>query len=410
MVNKKRIVVKFGGTSVADGQKVRDAARSVVKEVAKGHQVAVVVSAMGKTTNGLLEALELSTEGKYTPQIKDDIAAMGERTSVRVLSAAINSLGVKSVYMEPTQKEWPVITNSRFVNAVIDLEATRERVKKYVAPLLNEGVVPVICGFLGVDKMGNVTTIGRGGSDTTGVMIGNCLDADEVVIVTDVDGVYSGDPRVVDNAKLIPEIDVSVLWDLAVAGAKVMKWDSLIYKGKKQTLKIVNNAYSDLSAKGTEIIGEFMETSVKKMESALGSVTVVGKNLIESVGLLAKTSKELGDKGVNIWGVTVAPDSMTYFIGESDVEKALKLLHEFVRHDDTTVSVTSTKGIGLVYVTSPDFLDEPGALGKIAGAMAEAGLNIKEVTTSKSQIMVFIDFKSLGTAYEILKLLYGKRK
>ena len=405
-----RIVVKFGGTSVGDGQRVRDAARSVVKEIEKGNEVAVVVSAMGKTTNGLLEALETSTQGKYTPQTKDDIAAMGERTSVRILAAAIESMGVKAKYFEPPTSEWPVITNSKFMNATIDLDATRERVKKYVEPLLKQRTVPVICGFLGVDKMGHVTTIGRGGSDTTGVMIGNCLDADEVVIVTDVDGVYSGDPRVVDGAKLIPEIDVTVLWDLAVAGAKVMKWDSLLYKGKKQTLKIVNNAYVDLSAKGTEITGEFMETSVKKLESALGSVTVVGKNLIESVGLLAKTAKVLGDKGVNIWGVTVAPDSMSYFIGESDVEKALKLLHEYVLHDDKTASVTSTKGIGLVYVTSPDFLDEPGALGKITGAMAEAGMNIKEVTTSKSQIMVFIDFKNLSAAYEILKLLYGKRK
>lgn len=405
-----RIVVKFGGTSVGDGERVRNAARSVVKEVEKGHEVVVVVSAMGKTTNGLLEALEKSTEGKYTAQMKDDVAAMGERTSVRILSAAINSMGVKSVYFEPTQKEWPVITNSKFTNATIDLEATRERVKRYVEPLLKQKTVPVICGFLGTDKMGNVTTIGRGGSDTTGVMIGNCLDADEVVIVTDVDGVYSGDPRVVDGARLIPEIDVSVLWDLAVAGAKVMKWDSLIYKGKHQTLKIVNNTYMDLSAKGTEIKGEFMETSVKKMDAALGSVTVVGKSLIEYPGLLAKTSKILGDKEINIWGVTVAPDSMTFFIDEGTIEKATKLLHEFVLHDDKAVSVTSAKGIGLVYVTSPDFLDEPGALGRITSAIAEANLNIMEVTTSKSQIMVFVGYKNLNTAYEILKLLFGKKK
>jgi aspartate kinase len=405
-----RKVVKFGGTSVGDGDRVRNAARSIVKEVERGNQVIVVVSAMGKTTNGLLEALEKSTEGKYSAQIKDDIAAMGERTSVRVLSAAIESMGVKSRYIEPTGKDWPVITNSRFTNAVIDLEATRERCKQHLEPMIKQGIVPVICGFLGVDKMGHVTTIGRGGSDTTGVLIGNCIDADEVVIVTDVDGVYSGDPRVVDGAKLIKRIDVEVLWDLAVAGAKVMKWDSLIYKGKHQVLRVINNSYMDLSAPGTEIIGEFMETSVKKLAKPLGSVTVAGKNLIEYTGLLAKTSKHLGDGGINVWGVTVAPDSMTFFIDEEHVEKGTKLLHNFVLHDDKAVSVTSSKGIGLVYVTSPSFMDEPGALGKITGAIAEAKLNIKEVTTSKSQIMVFVDWKDINTVYEIINLLYGKKK
>jgi aspartate kinase len=403
-----RIVVKFGGTSVGDGQKVRDAARSIVKEVEKGNEVAVVVSAMGKTTNALLEALELSTEGKYSPQQKDDISAMGERTSVRVLSASINSLGVKSVYVDPAQEEWPVVTNSNFVNAKINLEETRKLALKYIDPMLKKGIVPVICGFLGKDKDGKVTTIGRGGSDTTAVMIGNCLNADLVTIVTDVDGVYSGDPRVVDDAELVPEIDVSVLWDLAVGGAKVMKWDSLIYKGPKTTLKIVNNRHMDLSADGTEIKGDFMETNVKKMDKPLGSVTLVGKDIIEYAGLLSKTSEILGKEGVNVWGITVAPDSMSYFIDEDHIENATRLLHEFVVKDSRVVSVTSSKEIGLVYVTSPDFLDEPGAMGEITGAIAKAGINIKEVTTSKSQIMVFVDYKRLDEVYELMSLLFKK--
>ncbi len=404
-----RIVVKFGGSSLADGEKIRNAARSVVKEAKKGHEVVVVVSAMGKTTNALLEALDISTGSMYSPQQKDDIAAMGERTSVRIMSAAINSLGVKSVYVEPGGENWPIITNSKFTNATVDMEKTKELAKKRLVPLLKEGIVPVVCGFVGVDKSGDITTMGRGGSDTTAVILGNCLEAQEVIIVTDVDGVYSGDPRVVDNAVLIPEIDVSVLWDLAVGGAKVMKWDSLIYKGKHQTLKIVNNRYMDLSAKGTEIKGEFMETSVRKKDDPLGSVTLVGKNLVEQAGLLARTSKILGDVNINIWGVTVAPDSMTYFINENEVDKATKLLHNFLLGNNTVVSVTSSKGIGLAYVTSPDFLDEPGALGKLTGALGDAKINIKEVTTSKSQIMVFVDYKNLDTAYEIMSLIFEKK-
>jgi aspartate kinase len=403
-----RIVAKFGGTSVADGQKIRDAARSIKKEVERGNEILVVVSAMGKTTNGLLEALETATEGNYTPQIKDEVAAMGERTSVRIFSAALNSLGVRSVFIDPSRREWPVITNSRFVNAQINLEKTRERVNKFMEPMLKEGIVPIVCGFLGIDKMGAITTIGRGGSDTTAVMLGNCLNANQVVIVTDVDGVFSGDPRMVDGAKLIPEIETSVLWDLAVAGAKVLKWDALVYKGRNQTLKIVNNRHRDLKAKGTEVKGDFMEFKVDKLKKPLGSVTLVGKNLIEHPGLLSGTSKLLSDREMNVWGITVAPDSMTYFIDETKVEEATKILHEFVLKNESVVSVTSSKGIGLAYISSPDFLDEPGVLGKITGAIGEAGLNIKEVTTSKSQIMVFMNYKNLDTAYEIMRLLYKK--
>ncbi|MBN2518390.1 MAG: aspartate kinase [Candidatus Altiarchaeota archaeon] len=405
-----RIVAKFGGTSVADGEKIRNAARSIAKEVERGNQVAVVVSAMGKTTNFLLESLETATNGEYTPQTKDDVAAMGERTSVRVMAAALNSVGVKSCYVEPTHKEWPVITNSRFVNATIDVEKTRERAKRFIGPMLEQGIVPVICGFLGIDKMGNVTTIGRGGSDTTGVLMGYCLDADEVAIVTDVDGVFSGDPRVVDNARLIREIDTSVLWDLAVSGAKVLKWDALKFKGKNQVLKIVHNRHMDLRADGTIVKGDFMEFKVDRLKKPLGGVTLVGKNLIEYTGLLSTTSKILGDAKINIWGVTVAPDSMTFFIDGESVEKGTKILHEFVLSDQKVLSITSTKDIGLVYVSSPDFLDEPGVLGKITGAIGEAGFNILEVTTSKSQIMVFVNYKNIDAVYEMMRLLFKENK
>lgn len=404
-----RKVVKFGGTSVEDGEKVRNAARSILKEVERGHEMIVVTSAMGKTTNSLLGALDEAANGSCAEQTRDDVVAMGERTAVRILAAAINSLGGKAQYVEPTQKEWPVITNSRFTNAIVDMAETRERCKKHIEPLIKRGIIPVICGFLGTDRAGNVTTIGRGGSDTTGVLIGNCLDADEVIIVTDVDGVYSGDPRVVDNPKLIKEIDVSVLWDLAVGGAKVMKWDSLIYKGKHQVLKVINNRFMDLGAEGTEIRGEFMEASVKKLDKPIGSVAIAGKDLINYVGVLAKISKLLGDAEINIWGVAMAPDSGTFFIDEDNVEKGAKLLREFVQHEGRAISASSSKGMGLLYVTSPHFVDEPGALGKITGAIADAKLNIKEVTTSKSQIMVFVDYKDLEKVYGIVSRLYKKR-
>jgi len=400
-----RLVAKFGGSSVADGEKIRNAATSIKKEVERGHEVLVVVSAMGKSTNSLIEALETSTNGNYTGQHKDDITAMGERTSVRVLSACLNSMGVESTYLEPCMKEWPVMTTDKHVEARIKLEDTKKLAQKHVLPMLKKQVV-VMCGFLGIGSHGRITTIGRGGSDTTATVMGNCLDADKVIIVTDVDGVYSADPRLVEEPQLVREITSDVFWDLAVSGAGVLKWDALEFKGDNQILKIVNNRHRDLSADGTEVKGGFMKTNVEKMKEPLASVTIAGDSIIDYPGLLATTSKLIGDMDVNIWGVTVAPNSMSFFVEEKKVDEVISALHDLTVEDKKLVSVTSTKGVGLAWVSSPKFLDEPGILGKITGAIGEAGFNIKEVTTSKSQIMVFVDYKNLDAVYEIIQLLF----
>ncbi|MFB6188778.1 MAG: aspartate kinase, partial [Halapricum sp.] len=185
-----RVVAKFGGTSLGDGNRINRAADSIAKAVQQGHEVAVVASAMGNTTDELLDEIEYDASETDRAQI----VSMGERTSVRMLKGALAARGVEAVFLEPGSDQWPIITDEY---GEVDVEETTRRAHA-LAGQLND-VVPVITGFLAQDHQGNVTTLGRGGSDTTAVMLGKYVDADEVVIVTDVEGVMTGDPRVVEG-------------------------------------------------------------------------------------------------------------------------------------------------------------------------------------------------------------------
>jgi aspartate kinase len=179
------IVAKFGGTSVGDGSRIKKAAQSVVNEYMKGSQVVVVVSAVNKTTDDLIGLSNEAIGSGLTDKQKAEIMAMGELTSARLFSATIESLGVKSEFIDPYNELWPIITDSNSLEAKIDLNTTHKKTDG-IKQLVNQGVIPVICGFLGKGPSGEITTLGRGGSDITAFLMGHCLYANEVIIVTDV--------------------------------------------------------------------------------------------------------------------------------------------------------------------------------------------------------------------------------
>src|SRR6056297_1489924 len=219
---RMRIVAKFGGTSVADGDRINRAADSIAAAVEAGHEVAVVVSAMGGTTDVLLDEMKFDA----TEADRAEIVSMGERTSVRMLKGALEARGIDAEFLEPGRDNWPIITDEY---GEVDVDVTRARAED-CAESMAGGVVPVITGFLAEDHDGTITTLGRGGSDTTAVMLGNYMGADEVVIVTDVEGVMTGDPNVVEGARNVGEITVDELRNLSFRGAEVVAPSALTYK------------------------------------------------------------------------------------------------------------------------------------------------------------------------------------
>ncbi|MEM2547147.1 MAG: aspartate kinase, partial [Candidatus Bathyarchaeia archaeon] len=220
-----RVIVKFGGGELSSGGAYKEAAK-MVKE--SGYEeIVVVVSAMKGTTDNLIKCV--TEVGGVEDADYSDIVAMGERISARIFCSALKSLGTRATYFDPQQERWPIITDSNFKDATPDINETRRRVKKYLEPLLGN-YVPVVCGFIGKDKNGHVTTLGRGGSDITATLLGNCLKADEVILVKNTSGVLSADPKIVKDAKPLDKITIEEMFSLAQGGAKIIHPEALKYK------------------------------------------------------------------------------------------------------------------------------------------------------------------------------------
>jgi len=244
--NRKRIVVKYGGSSLADHERILKAVTAVAEEAKKGTQIVVIVSAMGKTTDTLFHAAKNASNGKVKKRELDEILAMGERTSIRIIAAALKAQGVNSRYVDPHDPEWPIITDNAFSDANPILDTCYERARQNVLPLVEKGVVPVIAGFVGRTKDNKVTTLGRGGSDTTAFILAKALEADELIMVTDAEGIMSADPKVIGNPKRLPEIDVNTLVGLADSGTKFIHRKALRYKDSSVKVRVIKHSHGNL--------------------------------------------------------------------------------------------------------------------------------------------------------------------
>lgn len=399
------IVAKFGGTSIGDGEKIKKAAESVVKEYMKGLKVVVVVSAINKTTDDILNIVNKSIGESITEKQLADIVSMGEITSVRVFSSTIESLGVKSEYLDPHMDNWPVITNSDYLNAKINFRATEEN-KKEILKLLDQGIIPVLCGFLGKDEEGNVTTLGRGGSDITAFLLGHCLQADEVIIVTDVGGVMSTDPNKLQTAKKLDKISVEEMRDLATHGAQVLHPHALRYKDPLINAKIIGFEHGDLSAIGTEIIGPLENKMLKTTalnDEPISVIAVVGEGILTKTGILSNLTEALAEKDINIYGISTGQNSVTLFIDKAVADKAHEILHDVVVENKYLSSLSLGREIAMITVASQDFIDTPGIITQITEPLRKKNINIVEISSSQTSVVIFVDWNDGKRAYEMVR-------
>ncbi|MCQ2970980.1 MAG: aspartate kinase [archaeon] len=398
------IVVKFGGTSVGDGSRIKKAAQSVVNEYMKGSQVVVVVSAVNKTTDELIGLSNDAIGTGLTDKQKAEIMAMGELTSARLFSATIESLGVKSEFIDPYNKLWPIITDSNSLEAKIDLNTSNKKTEG-IKQLVNQGVIPVICGFLGKGPNGEITTLGRGGSDITAFLMGHCLDANEVVIVTDVDGVMSTDPNKIEDAELLDTISVEELRDLATHGAQVLHPHALKYKDPLISAKIINFANEDLSSKGTRIVGPFegeMLKCVTLYKDPISLIAIVGEAMLKKVGLMAKLTTALADDGINIFGMSAGQNSITVFVNKVDSNKAYLLLHQLVIDTDVLSSLSLGRDTAMITFVSPDIIETPGIISDITEPLRKNNINILEITSSQTAVVLFVDWEDGEKAHKLI--------
>ena len=399
------IVAKFGGTSVGDGARIKKAAQSVVNEYMKGNQIVVVVSAVNKTTDELIGLSNDAIGSSLTDKQKAEIMAMGELTSARLFSATIESLGVKSEFIDPYNKLWPIVTDSNSLEAKIDFSSTNQNIEG-IRELLNQGIIPVVCGFLGKGPSGEITTLGRGGSDISAFLIGHCLDASEVIIVTDVEGVMSTDPNKIEDAELLNEITVEELRDLATHGAQVLHPHALKYKDPLIAAKIINFEYGDLTVNGTRIVGPYesdLLKSVSLYKNPISIIALVGDGMLKKSGLLAKVTSCLAGNNINIFGISAGQNSMTVFVEKQDSNKSYHLLHNLVIEDDVFSSLSLGGDTGMITIVSPDFAEEtPGIISSITEPLRKNHINIVEISSSQTAIVVYVDLKDAEKAVELI--------
>jgi aspartate kinase len=384
-----RVVIKFGGADLATGEKVAKAAQMVADANYKG--IIVVVSAMGKTTDNLLNTT--SQIGNVSDPDYAELISMGERVSARFFCSALRARGAKAELFDPCGDNWPLITDSDFRNAKPDMEKTTALARKFLAPLLG-GAIPVVCGFVGKDPNGRITSLGRGGSDTTALVLAKCLDADEVILVKETSGVLSADPKIVSEARSLNKLDIREMFDLVQGGAKIVKPEALRYKQPNQLLRVVDFSSGTLTFGGTEITGslDVNSSEIQSMQDLIAVNVVCEVNAENLSNAFAALSKK------PIYGVSSGSRSITVFTSDGDIVDVIRKLHGVKGFK----AVSHRENVALLQVRHPVFIESPGGVAALSTALSQRGINIIEVTTSKATINVFIEENQLNRAKEAI--------
>ena len=448
------IVMKFGGTSLGDGEGINRAVDIVIQTLKdRGGGVVVVVSAMSGVTDtllsaatsaaqgdsetfrrarwalsdrhrlamtkaigyeetrlqrcpepveGLMEELEallsdfeslcrsIHVLGELTPRGADAVASLGERLTARILAAALRDRGERATAVEATEA---IVTNGRHGAATPLMDETREAAQARIMPLLAQGVIPVVTGFIAATKDGVTTTLGRGGSDYTAAILGACLDADEVWIWTDVDGVMTADPRVVPEARTLPEISYAEAAELSYFGAKVLHPKTILPAVERGIpLRIVNTF--NPSHPGTLILAEPQpsEFAVKGITSieGLSLVTVEGRGMLGVPGVAARVFTAVAQEGISVLMISQSSSeqNICFVIRQEAVERALKALEvafelELARRN--VDRIWAQEKVAIVAVVGAGMKGTPGIAAKVFGALGKHGVNVISIAQGSSE-------------------------
>ena len=405
MVANKKIVVKFGGSSLSDHERLLKAVVSVVNEAKKGTRIAVVVSAMGKTTDVLMTTAKNTSNGKLEKHDLDDILSMGERTSVRIFSAALKNNGVDACYFDPMDDKWPIITDNSFQNANPMLKECDKNIKECVLPLIEKGTIPVIAGFLGKTKDGKITTLGRGGSDTTAFILAQGINANLVVLVTDADGIMSSDPKIIASPKRLSEINVNTLVGLADSGAKFIHSKALKYKPKDIDVKVISNAYGDLSRAGTIITGGLATELDAEIAhpTPVAEVTVIGNGMSANPQVITEMVEKVRENSM-LLGMSMNTNSIILYVPqEKNIDALFNQIHNITTNNKETIAMAVKKDLVFIKTSGVGLEETHGIIGKISEDLRVNGINISGILTITSSILLFVDWNDKEKALKLIK-------
>lgn len=402
--NKARLVAKFGGSSLDAPEKIQRAATSVAEEIRKGNRVAVVVSAMGKTTDSLLNLARVASNGSISKRDTDSILSMGERLSAKIFSASLRSLGVQTHVFDPAEENWPIISDDSFTNANPLLEESLKLIKEKVLPLVEKEIVPIVPGFLGKTRGGVPTTLGRGGSDITAFMLAQGLEAKKVVLVSDVDGILTADPKLVKKPVKIDEISVVRLAGLANTGTKFMHLKALKYKPEDMNVYLVNSSLGSLGASGTLISGSLPDLEVELGDAEpIISVTYIGEQLSAHPEIFLKVLRRIESSDTRLCGISGNHNSIIFYLSSTVNPDILNTLHRVVVSNPETMAMAVRKNLALVQIRGLGLEETPGIIGKISAPLRDNGINIFGILTVSSSIDLFVDWSEREKAIRLVR-------
>ncbi|MEM1776071.1 MAG: aspartate kinase, partial [Nitrososphaerota archaeon] len=440
-----RIVMKFGGTSLGDGEKIKNAAK-IIRDHLEKNEVIVVCSAMAGITDKLFSLVEKGVRGRVkdvettlneisdthlkaldaalsnenlkkevkqlledlfnelrravmsvlylrevTPRSRDYIVSFGERLSTRIMWGALTELGVNCKYLDGGDAG--IVTDSNFGEASPLMEITRLEVRRRLGSLLDRGITPIVTGYIAVNEEGVTTTLGRGGSDYTATILGYCLDVDEVWLWSDVDGLMTADPKIVKNAKVIPTVSFSEAIEMALFGAKNLHPRALepaLQAGIKVRIKNTFNP----SAPGT-LITTTSEKSGSVVKAVLlvkdvAMLTIRGASMVGRPGTVAKILETLARENINIMMISqsVSESSVSIVIKKQFLAKALSKLETALLGSKLVEDIEAEEDVCVVAVVGEGMRGTPGVASRVFGAVAKKGINIRMIAQGSSELNI----------------------
>ena len=393
------IVQKFGGSSVANIQKLELVTEHIIYEVEKGNKVVVVVSAQGKTTDRLIAEEEEITKTPLKRE-HDVLVSTGEQITIAKLSMLLNEKNYRAVSL--TGWQIPIITNSEFSNSRIKY-IHNETVEEY----LNAGNIVIVAGFQGVDENGNITTFGRGGSDTTAVALAASLKAERCDIYTDVDGVFTTDPRITDKAKKIKTISYEEMLELSSMGAKVLH-NRCVEIGKKYNVPIYVKSTFEKISDGTLItnsgnLEDLVINGVTK-DDYISRITIVG--IENKIGRSYELFKLLAKHNINVdvivqsFGEHIIKD-IAFTVKMNDLDKTLKILDEN-KEMLNAKEILHCENLSKVSIIGVGIANKPGVAADMFEALYENNINMHMITTSEIKITVLVNSNEADIAVKAI--------
>lgn len=395
-------VQKYGGTSVGSTERIKNVARRVARFHNQGHQIIVVVSAMSGETNRLI-ALAHEVQENPDPRELDVMVSTGEQVSIALLAMALKELNVKA--RSYTGAQVRLLTDSAFTKArILDIEADKIRTD------LDNGYVVIVAGFQGVDESGNITTLGRGGSDTTGVALAAALKADECQIYTDVDGIYTTDPRVVPEARRLASITFEEMLEMASLGSKVLQIRSVEFAGKYKVKLRVLSSFEE-QGEGTLITFEEDGNMEQPVISGIAfnrdeaKITVLG--VPDHPGIAYQILGPVADANIDVDMIiqNVSHEDLTDFsftVHRNDFKKTMNIIREKIQPHIGARDVIGGDRIAKVSVVGVGMRSHAGIASKMFRVLAEEGINIQMIATSEIKVSVVVDEKYMELAVRIL--------